>query len=345
MKLMLATVVAPRVLVQVALEPLRGDMAICAEDAALHQRPEAFDGVRVNVARHVDASRVVDRFVGVARLGETVVQPCLVGVNDRGGFDVGGDLAHDRGPWAVRNDARHNAATTLDHAKNGRLVVSPPCLSGLTALGRGGQTVPLRTVGLVGLPANVRLIDFNSAAQRAITIFDHEFVADLRKHPPGRLIRNAQLPFELLGRDAHSGRSHQEDGVEPQVQGRRGLVHDRVGGRVNVVAARVARVGRATRHAVELADLFAFRALSVLTIGHLVVAAPQVVEARGVVGELTHEVHDCVGRIADLGLLGVVAIRWGHTNNLPRGDTYCQGISAAHSELPSTPFVLFGVSP
>ncbi len=62
-------------------------------DATLHQRPEAFDGVRVNVTDDVDVGGVVDALVLVpVLLGNPNVGVRLVGVDDgtveHAGFDV-----------------------------------------------------------------------------------------------------------------------------------------------------------------------------------------------------------------------------------------------------------------
>src|SRR5258705_8255765 len=53
-------VVPERVLVKVHLQVLTRDVVIDAVDPALHERPEAFDGVRMHVAKDVDPHRVVD---------------------------------------------------------------------------------------------------------------------------------------------------------------------------------------------------------------------------------------------------------------------------------------------
>ena len=56
----LAVVVAERKLVQIQRQVLRADVVIGADDAALQERPEGFDVVRVNHAPHVLACFVID---------------------------------------------------------------------------------------------------------------------------------------------------------------------------------------------------------------------------------------------------------------------------------------------
>ena len=56
-------VVAPRVLVQVGLEPLGGHGAVDAPQSTLDERPEPLDGLGVDVPIDVDLGRMVDPVV------------------------------------------------------------------------------------------------------------------------------------------------------------------------------------------------------------------------------------------------------------------------------------------
>jgi hypothetical protein len=85
---------------------------------------------------------------------------------------------------------------------------------------------------------------------------------------------------------------------------RRGrLVEDRPRQRVDVVAAVVAVVGRASLDAVELALAVALRAMRVRSVGRETLA-PEEVKARGIVRVLGHQLHQRVRRF------GRPAPRW-----------------------------------
>src|SRR5207245_4529703 len=82
-----AMVVAPRELVQIALQPLVGDLLVVPADAGLEVPEEALDGVRVGVPDDVLARRVTDPVVAGEVSDEAVVRGPLVRVDDRVRFD------------------------------------------------------------------------------------------------------------------------------------------------------------------------------------------------------------------------------------------------------------------
>ena len=113
--------------------------------------------------------------------------------------------------------------------------------------------------------------------------------------------------------------------MEPMAERSRGLVKDRSRSGVNVMTASVAGIGRAGLHSVEATFLLALGANRVFPIGGVQVP-PEPIKAGDIVGEVFEEVHDGVGSIAGVRSFRVVSVYWGHGNNLPCGDTYCQGI-------------------
>ena len=62
---------------------LRTDRVVNAVDAALHEAPEAVDGVRVNLTAHPFVLRVIHAAVNVAEFGKQVVAGEFVGVDPR----------------------------------------------------------------------------------------------------------------------------------------------------------------------------------------------------------------------------------------------------------------------
>src|SRR2546422_1252448 len=85
-------VVPPCVLVQIRLEPLRGDRMVDAPNPALEQGEEPLDGLRVGVALNVDAGRVVDPPMRVTPLAHALVDGGLVGEDHRTREDVFRDV-------------------------------------------------------------------------------------------------------------------------------------------------------------------------------------------------------------------------------------------------------------
>src|SRR5208337_210210 len=76
-------------------------------------------------------------------------------------------------------------------------------------------------------------------------------------HAPRGLVGHASLALNLLRRDAAASSGHEIDRVEPSRKRRGRLVEDRVSGRMNMIAAMLAAVRRATGNAVVLRDLLA----------------------------------------------------------------------------------------
>src|SRR5262249_33218817 len=85
--------------------------------------------------------------------------------------------------------------------------------------------------------------------------------ANLSEHTPCSLIGNASFALNLLGRDSTTGRAHEVHCIKPETERSSGLLKDGSRKRVNVIAAMVAGIGSATRDAVMLSFLLAFRAI------------------------------------------------------------------------------------
>ena len=140
----LSPVEPPLKFIEVTIKMLRGNLMIGTHDRPLEQAPNAFNGVRVNVAAHPFLLMVVDRFV----LGVVVSDAAI------GGPFVG----HD--PLSLGN------GVLLDEAVK-RLAVIPPLDSEPdvpAALNRTehDRLIPLEAPPDVpAMPADVRLVNFD----------------------------------------------------------------------------------------------------------------------------------------------------------------------------------------
>ena len=91
--------------VEVGLQFVSADLMVHAVDAALHKRPEAFDGVRVNIAAHVDGGCVVDALVLEALLLKPVITGMFVRVDHRSGENAGFDVGEKASSGRIRHDS------------------------------------------------------------------------------------------------------------------------------------------------------------------------------------------------------------------------------------------------
>src|SRR5229473_4259375 len=76
---LVSAVVAKAVLIQVGLQILRAHIVVDAPDSTLHQTPESFDGLSVNVARDINLRAVPDALVNVALRLQTVTGHKVIG--------------------------------------------------------------------------------------------------------------------------------------------------------------------------------------------------------------------------------------------------------------------------
>lgn len=284
-------IVPEGVLVQVPLKVFRGNDVVDAANPPLHERPEAFDGVGVDIPTHVHLRRVVNAVVEVARLPQSAVRLPFVGIDDGTGHDVLGDQRDKRLPLRVGNLLGDDAALPLHDSEDG----------GLAGAGARATraTVP-------ALPADVRLVGLYRAAEHCPVIFEQ--LPDLVKHPPSCFVGDADLPLKLLrGNTAASGRD-QKDGVEPKTQGRARVLKDGARHRVFMVSAAVARVRRAALDAVVLCHRLADLTVNAFRVQE--VAEP--IKARPIRGEVALEVANRV-----IALLRSLVV---HHTHLPSRD-------------------------
>ena len=266
-------IIPERVLVQVPLKVLCGNDVVYAANPPLHERPEAFDGVCVDIPTHVHLRCVVNAVMEVARLPKSAIRLPFVGVHDGAGHDVLSDQRYEGLSLRVGNLLGDHATLALNHSENG-------CFAGAGA----GATRP----PVAALAADVRLIGFDCAAEHCPVIF--EKLPDLVKHPPSCFVGDADLPLKLLrGNTAASGRD-QKDGVEPKTQGRARVLKDGARHRVFMVSAAVARVRRTALDAMVLCHRLADLTVNAFRVQE--VAEP--IKARPIRGKVPLEVANRV---------------------------------------------------
>src|SRR6266478_273893 len=74
-------IVAKRIFIEVGLQEFRAHVVIDPADSPLHQTPESFDGLSVNVTRDVNLRAVTDATMHVAEILESIVRNEIVGEN------------------------------------------------------------------------------------------------------------------------------------------------------------------------------------------------------------------------------------------------------------------------
>lgn len=81
------------------------------------------------------------------------------------------------------------------------------------------------------------------AADRGFAVNVRHMLANKARHTPSRLVSDPKLALQFLGAHAVPRGGEQVDCVEPELQGRAGLLERRPYSRVQVVTAPLARIG------------------------------------------------------------------------------------------------------
>jgi hypothetical protein len=244
-----APIVPEAVLVQVGLQIVTANVVVNAPNPGLDQKPEPFDGVRVNVPVNVDLLTVIDPLVRIAACSESVVRRIVIREDHSAGQYVFLDQPAQRIGFNISGDEGPDLSLALDHADHGSFL---------------GSTSP-RSYAPAAI---VRFVHFDLATESAnrSTLFIGQHGANLLEHAPRRLIRHARLALNLFRGDAATGLRHQVDGIEPSSERSGRLVEDRASGWVNVMAATVARVRRTAHDAMMLSHRFALFAVDAFRI-------------------------------------------------------------------------------
>jgi hypothetical protein len=174
------------------------DLMECSDNAALEDRPEAFNRIRMNCADDMLTNGVVNRLVR-----EAMLQPHIawVGVSAeqadaiRYGF---ADESLKRLSTSVFDNASNDVAFALDRANYGSL-------AGVAAPALAAFLVPMP---VLIAPANVGLINLDDAA-KFLDVLDHGG-SDLVAHEPSGLVAaEAHITEDLEGAHALLADQHQ----------------------------------------------------------------------------------------------------------------------------------------
>src|SRR5260221_11869655 len=106
-------IVAKRVFVEVGLQEFRADVVVDAADSALHQTPESFDSLGVNVAGDINLRAVTDAPMDVAEILESIVRNKIVGKHCARRQDVFLRQTVKSFLCGVRSYTRHNPANSF----------------------------------------------------------------------------------------------------------------------------------------------------------------------------------------------------------------------------------------
>lgn len=275
-------VVTKRILIQVGLQVVTANVVINATDPALNQTPESFDGVRVNVSDNVDLLAVVDSLMLVAACVKAIVRRIVIGKDHRAWKHMFSDESPQSILLHVGGDERADFALALNHPDDRRLFGAASASTFRSA-------------------AEVSFVHLNLAPESSdwSTLVVGQHRANLLEHAPCGFVCDPSLPLNLLCRDTATGSGHEVYSIEPSRERGRGLVKDRVGGGVNVMAAMVARVRRATLDAMMFGGRFARLAKDAIRIKAIL----QPFQTGGIIRELFLEVFQRVRKHVRLAVV------------------------------------------
>ena len=193
-------------LAHIAVKVLEAGVVIDTMDAALHDRPDALNPVRVNIIADILARAVVDALVGVEQAVQSDIGPMLVRVQRRADFNMIVDGALQGVRRGVGDHASLGAIAALTHTQHRRLA---------DRAAPGFQLLALVLVGF--LAADIHLVNLNDAAQHARIVAAR--LAEPLDHEPRGFLGHADLLRQLKAADPLAGRDEHIHGVNPLVQG------------------------------------------------------------------------------------------------------------------------------
>ena len=196
------------------------DAVELAEHAALQQRPEPLDGVRVNVAVYLPVLMLDDgvrQNLRHAEVGFVLVsdQRGLAGVNA-----VADEGAHVPALHLVllHGLGRHLAAS-LNGADHGSLLGAPAA--------RVASVWPVALGALARLAPDVRLVHLDDAGEQVPVLGLRHRLADLHRDPPSRVLVHLQVAGQLQRGQALLGVQHERDRQKPFLEWQVGVMEDR----------------------------------------------------------------------------------------------------------------------
>src|SRR5579872_803987 len=229
-------------------------LMVDATYSALHERPKTLNRVGVNVPHHPHLGTMADPLVLLHADSDTIIDDILIRKDRTLGKDV---LAH-QSENALRRDIGSGHGFDSPNTFLRRPLDDSNHRSLLLVAAHGSSSVPLAGSTVV------HLIHFDRSAQRCAVILEKG--ANLVEHAPRGFVGDASFAFDLFCRDSATCGGHQVDRMEPRLKRSRGLVEDRSSGRVNVMAAMIARIRGAARYAMVLRDILAELAVDAIRV-------------------------------------------------------------------------------
>src|SRR6185437_10082276 len=197
---------------------LLADLMECADDAALDDRPEAFNRVGVDCTNDVFAFRMLDDLVRVQLLDVVIANP-FIGHEKadlaRHGIhhEFGEHFAADR-----INGARHDVALAADSANHRGFARAKAATS--------GTATALPTVLVLGLSADERFIHFDDPT-KLVEIFLDQRRADAMAHIPSRFVgAETEMAMDLPRAHALLAGQHEVNDLKPAAQIDIGILKD-----------------------------------------------------------------------------------------------------------------------
>jgi hypothetical protein len=180
-----------------------------ADHTTLENRPEAFDGLRVNCTNDILTSRMVNCRVWIVHI-ERIVAWILIGAKQADFVrDSFADEGGENGGIHVRDYARNHIVLATDSADDWSF-------AGTNAAGT--TAAALIPMSVLGQAANESFIDFHDSAELVDIL--HESGSDLMAHEPRGPIRaKAHIAIDLQSTHAFLARKHEMDNAEPLPQG------------------------------------------------------------------------------------------------------------------------------
>jgi hypothetical protein len=206
-------------LVQIQRQILFANMVIAAHHAALEQRPERFNRVRMDFAYYVLALAVSNDTVGHSTIGDCVIARVLVGRNER-------DLLRNH----LANESHHRWAIRIrDHFADHVPLALNRADDDSFSLTRRIVRIALSEMFVFLLSANKALVHFNDAHQLTELRLAHtraKAMADVPCGMRGRALAEIHTP-DLQRRDALLGLEHRVENLEPRHDGHFRIGEDR----------------------------------------------------------------------------------------------------------------------
>jgi hypothetical protein len=234
----------------------------------------------MDVANDVDLGSVVDPAVIVLSVSDaldSIIGNELVGKHSTLGENMFPSDTQQSAALYVICDQRFDSPPALDYPNDGSLCSVP------------GHRTPSSPFAP---SAHVSFIHFDafpfSSEPRCFLLIQHG--ANLPEHSPSGFVGDARLALNLLCGDAATGLGHKIDRIEPSSKRSRRFVEDCASGRVNVMAAMIARVGRSAHNAMVLGHRLALLAINTIWVE----AIPKPFKAGRVIRELLLEVFQGV---------------------------------------------------